>query len=428
MKDYNEIAKRVLSRRDKYEEAKKIKKQNILQISGAFGCIVIVTAISFGILRVNWLKAQFSDILTFYSEYTDVDEGSQTEPGNTTDKAHGSVPATLPTAPTTIIQQSQTTTNAEPYEDWESKSMPGKFCTLGLNDMQSLNTIIDSNTYNGSKEYVYPFSPREEIATTRNTSLLVTDIPIEATAPDGITHQTLVDIYSLEGLSDDLAVGVKFKDDDRIYTYVCSSYIPKTLGEFLDATDYDNTVSYGGIMLYVGNLFPVNDKNRADIKSYLFSDGSVSNKTDADGEASGYTVTATVNCRELGREGKIMRIHESGHIITNLIGYEYSFFVGKEAVENFLKESYNITFEEIAAIANTTQPLTSPTTTSPTTMPPTTTAPATIYPAEAVDSDTNATSSITEELVTASHTITTTQPNTAATNSWQYTTDTQQIS
>ncbi len=427
MKNYNEIAKRVLSRRDKYEEAKKIKKQNILQISGAFGCIIIVTAISFGILRANWLKTQLADILTFYTEYSDVDEVSQTGIGDTTVKSHVRVPTSSPTSPT-IIQQPQTSTSLTPYEDWERKSMPGKFCTLGLNDMQGLNAIIDANTYNGFKEYVYPFSPREERATTRNTSLLVTDIPIEATAPDGTTHQALVDIYSLEGLSDELAVGVKFKDDDRIYTYVCSSYTPKTLGEFLEAIDYDNTVSYGGIMLYTGNLLPVNDKNRADIKSYLLSDGRVANKTDADGEATGYSVTATVNCRELGREGKIMRIYESGHITTNLIGYEYSFFVGKEAVDAFLKESYNITFEEIAAIANTTQPLTSPTTTSPTTTPPTTTSPATIYPAEAVDSDTSAAPSITEEPVATSHTLTTTHPNTVTADSWQHTTETQQIS
>ena len=388
MKNYNEIAKRVLERRDKYEEARKIKKQNIMQISTAVVCLVVMTAAGFGIVRRNWLKSQINILFPFQT--TDSSPTSDAVNATTAGKA-----TTFPMTSPTIISQTQTTTSPTPYEDWESKSMPGKFYTLKVNNSQQPSTIDESDSYGTFKEYVYPFGSREERATTRNASLLITDIPLEATAPDGTTQLALVDIYSLEGLSNELAVGVKFKDDDRIYTYVCSSYIPQTLGEFLEAIDYDNTVSYGGIMLYTGNLLPVNDKNREDIKSYLLSDGSIANKMDADGEASGYTVTATVNCRELGREGKILRIHESGHIITNLIGYEYSFFVGKEAVENFLKESYNTTFEEIAAIATLT---TSITTTAPSTSAvPTTTPPETIWPAEPIDTSTSAAVVIAEE-------------------------------
>ena len=392
MKNYDEIAKSVFERRDKYEEEKKIKKQNIMQISTAVVCLVVISVLSFAMVRKNWLKAQINVLLPFQT--TDSSPTSGAANTTTADKA-----TTFPLTAPTIISQSTTTTSPTLYEDWDRKSMPGKFCTLGLNDMQSLNAIIDANTYNSFKEYVYPFSPYEERATTRSTSLLVTDIPIEATAPDGTTHLALVDIYSLEGLSDELAVGVKFKDDDIIYTYVCSSYIPQTLGEFLEAIDYNNTVSYGGIMLYTGNLFPVNDKNRGDINSYLFSDGGIANKMDADGEATGYSVTASVYCYELGRESKILRIYESGHITTNLIGYEYSFFVGKEAVENFLKESYNITFEQIKEIASTTQSLTSPTTTTApsTSTPPTTTPPETVHPAEPIDTSTSAAAEVADE-------------------------------
>ena len=396
MKNYDEIAKSVFQRRDKYEEAKKLKRQNLTQISTVVVCIVLISAACFGIVRRNWLKTQINILLPF--QVTDSSPTSDALNTTTADKA-----TTFPMTAPTIISQTQTTTSPTPYEDWERKSMPGKFCTLKVNNSQQLSTIDESDSYGNFKEYVYPFDPREERATTRRTTLLITDIPIEATAPDGTTHQTLVDIYSLEGLNYELAVGVKFKDDDRIYTYVCSSYTPKTLGEFLEAIDYDNTVSYGGIMLYTGNLLPVNDKNRSDIKSYLLSNGGIANKIDADGEASGYTVTATVNCRELGREGKIMRIHESGHIITNLIGYEYSFFVGKEAVENFLKESYNTTFEEIAAIASTT---TSTTTTAPSTSAvPTTTPPESIHPAEPIDTSTSAAATVAEEVPVTSYVI-----------------------
>ena len=388
MKNYDEIAKSVFQRRDEYEEAKKLKRQNLAQISTAVVCLVVISFLSFAMVRKNWLKTQINILLPFQT--TDSSPTSDAVNATTADKA-----TTFPLTAPTIISQTQTTTSPTDYEDWERKSMPGKFCTLKVNNSQQLSTIDESDSYGNFKEYVYPFDSREERATTRGSALLITDIPIEATAPDGTKHQTLVDIYSLEGLNYELAVGVKFKDDDRIYTYVCSSYTPKTLGEFLDAIDYDNTVSYGGIMLYTGNLLPVNDKNRSDIKSYLLSDGSITNKMDADGEASGYSATASVYCRELGRESKILRIYESGHIITNLIGYEYSFFVGKEAVENFLKESYNTTFEEIAAIASTT---TFTTTTAPSTSAvPTTIPPETIYPAEPIDTSTSAAAAIAEE-------------------------------
>ena len=73
--------------------------------------------------------------------------------------------------------------------------------------------------------------------------------------------------------------------------------------------------------------------------------------------------------RELGKENKFLKISESGYISTNLIGYEYVFYIGKEAVADFLKNSYNITFEQINEIyyatMKTTEPYTANTTTTP---------------------------------------------------------------
>ena len=92
------------------------------------------------------------------------------------------------------------------------------------------------------------------------------------------------------------------------------------------------------------------------------------NITDADAEATGNCVIASIYCRELGRENKVLRIWENGFITTNLIGYEFSFNVGEEAVASFLKDSYNITFEQIkeltAVTTNTTEPYTSGTDTT----------------------------------------------------------------
>lgn len=49
MKDYNEIAENVISRRDEYDKAQKRKRKKIIQISSAVGCFVVVAVVSVGI-------------------------------------------------------------------------------------------------------------------------------------------------------------------------------------------------------------------------------------------------------------------------------------------------------------------------------------------------------------------------------------------
>ena len=364
MKDYDEISRNVLKRRDEYNEKKKIKRQTVMQISTTIVCLVVVTATCLVAVRKNLLEAQIKDFLGFQA-YLSSTYDSQTDIGNTTKSQ-----ITLPTAPPTQNTTSPyiTTTEISQETDWAMKSMPGKFNTLAIRGAQHLSTIDIPETVGGCVEraYTYPFESSSETATTRPATLLLTDKYIAGLEPNGTRHTTLVDVFSLEGLSDDLVLGVSFPDDDRIYAYVSSYYTPETLGEFLNAIDYDNTVTYGSITLYPGNNFPVNEKNAQDIKSFLLSDSSCVNIMDANAEATGQYVTVSISCRELGRESKVLKIYEDGHITTNLIGYEYTFYVGKEAVANFLESSYNITFEEIKAI---TTPVTEPTTAVSTTEP-----------------------------------------------------------
>lgn len=392
MKTYDEISRNVLERRDEYLCRQKAKRKRIMQISTAACCLVLAVGIGFAFNRDN-LRTQISP-----SYHGDV--GAQTAPATT--KTQGSAetltqtaPSTNPiTAPTTVPAISFSTTappsNELYYEiDWDLKSMPGRFCAAVLDSAVYGDVTIKSNIYSDFNEYVYPFSPGEERATTRNATEFISDKQIEGHEPDGTAHETIVDIFTLEGLSPNLAIGVRFPEDDRIFTYVNSSYMPETLGEFLEAIDYDNTVTYGGITLYPGNNFPVNDQSFKDIKTHLLSDKSAVNVTDM--AVTGRSVTATIYCRELGRENKFFKINEDGYISTNLIGYEYVFYVGKEAVANFLKDSYNITFEQINEIyyatMKTTEPYTAVTSTSPTAIPEVATATSRGYTATVTTTD-----------------------------------------
>ena len=363
MKDYNEISRNVLKRRDEYKEKKRIKRQTIIQFSTTIVCLVVIIVTYLTAVRKNWLKTQIEDFMNFQS-YLFATYDSQTDIGNTTE-VQTTIHTTSPTKNTVSYHTTTTEMSTEP--DWGRKSTPGKFNILAISGAQHLNTIDTSEIVGGCVEisYIYPFESFSETATTRSAMLLLTDKYIAGREPNGTLHTTLVDVFSLDGLSDELVLGVSFPDDDRIYAYVNNHYIPETLGDFLESVDYDNTVTYGSITLYHGNNFPVNEENVQNIKNFLLSNIKSVNIMDANAEATGQCVTISINCHELGRENKTLKIYEDGHITTNLIGYEYTFYIGEKAVTNFLKNSYNITFEEIKT--QTSFPVTEPTTSNSTT-------------------------------------------------------------
>ena len=378
MKNYNEIAQDILERRDEYLAQQKAKRKKIAQITTAVGCFVLVAGIGFGLNMDNLVGGQRVEPMTTAGVYT-----SPATTKASTDNLTENLTTTFPdidtsspwtTSPTTESSAFLTTVPPELYHeiDWSYRSTPGKFSFVLLDSGKYGDVTIKSNKYSDFNEYVYPFRPREEQATTRKATEFISDMPIEVFDNNGKSYTTTIDIFTLEGLSENLAIGVRFPDDDRIYTYVNTWYIPETLGEFLDAIDYDNTVTYGGITLYPGNNFPVNDKNFKDIKKYLLSDTGAANIQNM--SVTETCVTASIYCRELGRENKFLKISEGGYISTNLIGYEYVFYVGKEAVADFLEDSYNITFEQIkeihAATMKTTEPYTADTTTSAPARPP----------------------------------------------------------
>ena len=381
MKNYNEIADTIFERRDEYLAQQKAKRKKIAQITSAISCFILVAGIGFGMNMDKWTRTQVvyptqlggvasptAPLTTNQANYTETSTSTFPTTTNSADNWTTS-PTTDPntqafatTAP--ITYPVTTTVPQELYHeiDWSYKSTPGKFSFVVLDSAKYGDVTIKSNEYRDFNEYVYPFTNTEEIATTRKATEFISDKPIEVFDNNGKSYKTTIDIFTLEGLNENLAIGVKFPEDDRIYTYINTWYTPETLGEFLDAIDYDNTVTYGSITLYPGNNFPVNDKNFKDIKNYLLIDTGASNIQNM--SVTEICVTASINCRELGSENKFLKISESGYISTNLIGYEYVFYVGKEAVARFLKDSYNITFEQIKEVTMVTMSTTRPPSTS----------------------------------------------------------------
>ena len=232
--------------------------------------------------------------------------------------------------------------------DWSLRSMPGKFPAVQFTESGM------------GREYVFPWTRRDTRTTTRSATRLYSGYTLKTlnTTTDKM-ETTTADIYALQGFSKKLAVGVQFAGEQKPHIYINTEYLPQTLGEFLSAIDYDNTIRYSNIRLYKDGTFPVNDQNKADIRRYLLSNGSVRNETPADRPLNdlpyGDYVTLTIYCDELGMYNKAMYVYESGYVATNLVGRVYVFNVGKENVAAFLKNSYNVTFDDLAKVGTTLQ-------------------------------------------------------------------------
>lgn len=59
MKNYNEIAANVLSRRDEYDEVRRIKRKKVIRISSFASCFIFVAVLGIGIWQGGWFDFNF---------------------------------------------------------------------------------------------------------------------------------------------------------------------------------------------------------------------------------------------------------------------------------------------------------------------------------------------------------------------------------
>lgn len=91
MKNYNEIANRVLLRRDEYDETQKIKKKNITHISSLISCFVVVAIFGIGIWQGDWFDFNSLPIVNPSSQ-----EGNNDETTNNTTQDQSTNQSTIP--------------------------------------------------------------------------------------------------------------------------------------------------------------------------------------------------------------------------------------------------------------------------------------------------------------------------------------------
>lgn len=123
MKNYNEIAADVLSRRDKYDEEQRIKRKKIIQISSFVSCFILVAVLGIGILQGGWFERNPLPILNPLSQ-----EGNNVDTTNNSTQEQTTVPATEQTTSAQNIEnppdEGNISSGGEDVAGWYIPALP----------------------------------------------------------------------------------------------------------------------------------------------------------------------------------------------------------------------------------------------------------------------------------------------------------------
>lgn len=117
MKNYSEIADTVLSRRDKYEEAQRIKRKKMIRISSFASCFIFVAVLGIGIWQGGWFD--FNSLPT---------SNPSSQEGNNVETTNSNITQEQATNQTTIptTEQPTSTQNNETSPDSGNISSGGE--------------------------------------------------------------------------------------------------------------------------------------------------------------------------------------------------------------------------------------------------------------------------------------------------------------
>lgn len=199
---------------------------------------------------------------------------------------------------------------------WEEKAVTEKFTTV---------------SYEGREYYVLGNTPRKKITKKTKTRLGVAELY-------GTQHSTNEEysikatIYSLENISPEFMLAVKFDEHDGLYAYVNSSFKVSTFGEFISATDFINIAELGDFnygdegQKYKGELL-------GDKSTFLgfFSNDMPYCEDDANFLES--LIEIRVDAPEIGITNRYLAVYPNGSVQTNLFDVAYTFKLSSEALE-----------------------------------------------------------------------------------------------
>lgn len=166
-------------------------------------------------------------------------------------------------------------------------------------------------------------------------------------------------LYTINNISDECAIAVKFEESSDYYVYVNSYYRPKTLEQFMKDLNLREIVSFGTIYYdywynddkgnkqYENIEFPnVNDDI---IWKMLFNDLTVKN-VHSDNDWHNRVMGISVDIPLLGYKNISVSVSEDGYLTTNILDTGKTFYIGENKVKEFVNyvlenyEGYKIVY------------------------------------------------------------------------------------
>lgn len=148
-------------------------------------------------------------------------------------------------------------------------------------------------------------------------------------------------IYEITDISSECAMALQFEGRTDYYVYVSSWYRPKTLGEFIDVLNLQETLSFGKAhyKFYTGDNDYVNiefeDFDDRIVWDMLLSDRELENVY-SDKEMYINVMSVSVDIPLLGYENISLGVTENGYLVTNILNTGKAFYIGEEKVQEFI--------------------------------------------------------------------------------------------
>lgn len=156
----------------------------------------------------------------------------------------------------------------------------------------------------------------------------------ELTGFDGV-HKTTVRVLPIGGVSQEAAVAVQFADSDRYYAYVCVSFAPATLGEYLDAFALWDNASFtrvtGCSRKYPAAIYPAPS---ADVLHSLFDHGAKKANVREDDCPADMSIDCSAPV--FGVKGSAFGVTETGYLLCRMTDSTVIYYVGSERAKTFL--------------------------------------------------------------------------------------------
>ena len=139
-------------------------------------------------------------------------------------------------------------------------------------------------------------------------------------------HSINAEVFSINGISTNCAVAVKFNGYDNYYVYINREYNPATLGELVDSLKLNDTISFGTLTPDDRTL--VTDYDRAVLTEILNEYRDCATLFDYTGHRKLFSVSVSVDM--LGITNKSLAVTEDGYITTNIMDRGYAFYIGED--------------------------------------------------------------------------------------------------